>query len=180
MTADLPTLVAKTLADIRALLPSFFLAVVMLIGFWVVGKGISLLIKRLANHRSHQQQALYTLIGRSVGVTITLLGIMCALGTLGINITALVTSLGLVGFAVGFALKDALSNVCAGFMLLMYQPFKLDTSLTIGAVTGKVIDINLRYTTLESEGERVMIPNSTVLTSTIRVEKCHRTQGDTP
>ena len=83
-------------------------------------------------------------------------------------------SLGLVGFAVGFALKDALSNVCAGFMLLMYQPFKLDSSLTIGTIAGKVIDINLRYTTLEAEGERVMIPNSTVLTSTIRVEQTVR------
>lgn len=169
MTSDLSSLFSKTLSDIHTLLPNLFLAIVLLIVFWAVGKGICSLIKRLAKHHSHEQKALYALIGRSVSITITLLGIMCALGTLGINITALVTSLGLAGFAVGFALKDALSNVCAGFMLLMYQPFKLDSSLTIGAIAGKVIDINLRYTTLESEGERVMIPNSTVLTSTIRV-----------
>ena len=46
-----------------------------------------------------------------------------SLGTLGINVSALVAGLGLTGFALGFAFRDALSNVLAGVMILLYHPF---------------------------------------------------------
>lgn len=54
-----------------------------------------------------------------------LLGLVTALGTAGVNVSALVTSLGLVGFALGFALKDALSNIISGILLLLYRPFSV-------------------------------------------------------
>ena len=45
------------------------------------------------------------------------------LGAKGANVTAVVASLGLTGFAVGFALRDALSNIFVGVLIILYNPF---------------------------------------------------------
>ena len=50
-------------------------------------------------------------------------GLVTALGTLGVDVSALVAGLGLTGFALGFAVKDTISNILAGVLLLVYRPF---------------------------------------------------------
>ena len=52
------------------------------------------------------------------------LGVITALGTIGVDVTGLVAGFGLTGFAVGFAMKDALANLLAGVMILLYRPFR--------------------------------------------------------
>jgi small-conductance mechanosensitive channel len=100
-------------------------------------------------------------------------GAVTALGTMGIDISALVAGLGLTGFALGFALRDALSNFLAGILLLVYQPFERGDRVTVAGQTGTVIDIDLRYMTLQSEGTRILVPNSTAFNNVVVVE----TQG---
>lgn len=68
--------------------------------------------------------------------------------------------LGLTGFALGYACRDALSNLLAGVLIILYQPFK----------TGRAESINFRYTVLDSEGKTVLAPNSAVFGSVITVE----------
>lgn len=103
-------------------------------------------------------------------VTVLIFGAITALGTMGINVAALVAGLGLTGFAVGFALKDVLSSVFSGFLILFYEPFQINDRIKISNTVGKVIDINLRYTVLQEENKRIMIPNSTVLTNIVTKE----------
>jgi len=82
------------------------------------------------------------------------------LGTVGVDVSALVASLGLTGFALGFALRDALSNVLAGSLILVYQPFKTGDIIKSLGYEGKVVQIDLRYTTISTEDKKVLIPNS--------------------
>ena len=100
-----------------------------------------------------------------------LLGALTALGVLGVNITALVAGLGLTGFAVGFALKDIISNLLAGMLIILYSPFRIGDTIKVGAFEGRVIEVNLRYTVVEREGEKILIPNSTMFTNIITVRK---------
>ncbi|MFS8507191.1 MAG: mechanosensitive ion channel family protein [Candidatus Babeliales bacterium] len=84
--------------------------------------------------------------------------------------------LGITGFAFGFALKDTLANVIAGVFIILYQPFKIGQYIQIPVTSslinqGNVIKINLRYTTLESEKEFVLIPNSMLFTNAITIIK---------
>jgi small conductance mechanosensitive channel len=69
----------------------------------------------------------------------------------------------------GFALKDALSNTLAGVLILIYQPFRRGDCIIISGFDGTVDQIDLRYTTLSSEGDRILIPNSTMFTNPIKV-----------
>ena len=64
---------------------------------------------------------IYILISGVSKAALNIFGAVTALGTLGVDVSALVAGLGLTGFAVGFAIKDILSNVIAGFLIIMYQ-----------------------------------------------------------
>ena len=97
------------------------------------------------------------------------MGLITALGTLGVDISAMVAGLGLTGFALGFALKDILSNLISGILILLYEPFKLNDSIVIDKYEGKVVDINLRYTTITKEGKEVLVPNSFLFSKPIIV-----------
>ena len=102
-------------------------------------------------------------------IALILFGIITALGTVGINVSALVAGLGLTGFALGFALKDALSNVLAGALILSYRPFRPGERIEVSGYQGTVTDIDFRYTTLQTEDKTILLPNANLFTNAIVV-----------
>jgi len=144
------------------------LALLVLCTFVLVGWVFSFLVRRFGKHKPLQQSRIFRLIASSINTLIVGAGAISALGTLGVNITAVVAGLGLTGFALGLALKDAISNLVAGLMIVVYAPFDLADTIELSGVHGKVIDINLRYVTLQTESELVLIPNGNFITSVIR------------
>lgn len=104
-------------------------------------------------------------------ISLWVLGLVTALGTLGVNISGMVAGLGLTGFALGFALKDSIANLLAGVLILLYRPFDLGDRIDVSGFAGKVVAVNLRYTELDAGAERVLVPNSRLLTDPIRVTK---------
>ncbi len=103
-------------------------------------------------------------------VGLQMFGIVTALGTLGINVGAMIAGLGLVGFALGFALKDLLSNFIAGFLILIYNPFVRGDRIKVSEHEGEVIEINLRYTVLRGDKQRILIPNATLFSNAVVVQ----------
>ena len=101
--------------------------------------------------------------------SILVLGILTGLSTMGMDITPIIAGLGLGGFALGFALRDALSNLLAGVLIIIYQPFKEGDVISVSGCQGLVTETNLRYTVLENEHERFMVPNSLIFTNPLKV-----------
>jgi small-conductance mechanosensitive channel len=90
------------------------------------------------------------------------------LDKLGYSIAPVITSLGLVGFAVGFAAKDTISNVLAGFFILIDRPFKIGDRVRIGSTCGDVVDIGLRTTKIETLDHQIdLVPNSSIVSSSV-------------
>lgn len=90
-------------------------------------------------------------------------GAVVALSFSGLNIGALVTSLGLAGFAVGFAIKDILGNFLAGILILIQRPFTLGDEISLAGVEGRVESVRVRDTLVKTgDGTLVYIPNSIV------------------
>jgi len=100
-----------------------------------------------------------------------MIGLAMALGTLGVDVTALVAGLGLTGFALGYALKDTISNSIAGIMVIAYKPFRRNDLIKVGAREheGRVLGIDLRYTVLENKGDMIYIPNSLLFSNVVTV-----------
>ena len=119
--------------------------------------------------KSHRH--IYDILGKTIKLTILVIGAVTGLGTAGINVSALIASLGLTGFALGFALKDSVSNVLAGFIILFYKPFKIGNYVTISGKDGSVISIDLRYTTLKGKKQRILVPNASMLSSVVIIHE---------
>jgi small-conductance mechanosensitive channel len=161
-------LVQYLLDEATLWVPKVFGVVVVFAGFLILAKIIRRIITNSAE-RLEFDENLTLLLARTSSVTLSIFGFITALGTLGINVSALVAGLGLTGFALGFALKDTISNLLSGVLILLYRPFVQGNRIKISGYEGVVVSIDLRYTELDSEGNKVLIPNSKLFTDPITV-----------
>jgi small conductance mechanosensitive channel len=164
----LETLVQYLLDEATLWVPRVIGVVVIFVVFFVLAKIIKRIITSAAERLKFDGN-LTSLLARTSSITLIIFGLVTALGTLGINVSALVAGLGLTGFALGFALKDSISNLLSGVLILLYRPFKTGNRIKISGYEGIVISIDLRYTELDSEGNKVLIPNSKLFTDPITV-----------
>ena len=137
--------------------------------FLIGGKLLMKIICRMGNSNKIDDE-LSNFLGRSVKVGMMLFGAVSALGTLGIDVGALIAGLGLTGFALGFALKDTISNLLAGIMVIIYKPFDQDDIILVGKYEGRVRSIDLRYTVLDYNDRIVYVPNSKLFVDSIVVD----------
>ncbi|MCS6925414.1 MAG: mechanosensitive ion channel family protein [Candidatus Binatia bacterium] len=142
-------------------------AILVFLLFWLASVVLHTVVRRLSQRSDASKRDIVDFLARVAKVTLLLFGVVTALGTAGINVSALVTGLGLTGFALGFALKDVLANLLAGVLILIYRPFRRNDRIAVAGFEGTVTDIDLRYTHLQAAGRHVLIPNSTLFTTTI-------------
>ena len=163
-------IIEEILSKVSMKAPTLLLAIGIFILFWVGGIIFKAIVLRIMNEKSLHVNISRVLAGIIKNIML-ILGLITALGTLGVNISAIVAGLGLTGFAFGFAFKDMLSNFISGALIFIYEPFKLGDTIEVEKKTGKVIDINLRYVTIETENQKVLIPNSISVSKVIAVKK---------
>lgn len=152
-------------------IPNLLIATVIFLIFYLVAKIIQKIFFSIDSRMDQGRNHVLKLAGSVIKVAILTFGGITALGTMGLNVNALVAGLGLGGFALGFALKDALSNLLSGSLILIYQPFSCGDTITVAGCQGKVAEINLRYTILEGENKVFLIPNSSLFTNNIELLK---------
>jgi small conductance mechanosensitive channel len=162
-------MIHESLVLATRLLPRLAVALAIVVGFRLGGAALEAAVTRVGRRR-HLDVDLTRLLGRVTRLTLMTFGVLTAIGTLGIDVKALVAGLGLTGFALGFALKDIISNSLAGILILTYKPFRRGDRIDVAGSAGRVELIDLRYTTLTiEEGGRVLVPNSTLFTNSIKV-----------
>jgi small-conductance mechanosensitive channel len=158
--------------------PRILVSLVIFTLFWAAGIAIYRIIMRLPRMRRVPIE-LTILLARSAKLTLLAVGAVTALGNLDIHVTALVAGLGLTGFAAGFAFKDIISNALSGILLILSRPFGQGDAITVVStvpLSGKVVDINLRYTVLDTSEATVFIPNSILFTNPVTVKGTNRRQ----
>jgi len=148
--------------------PSGVAGAVIIVAGWALGMLAGSVARRVGS-RARIDPIVLQLISRVIRLAVFVFGVVTGLGTMGVDVSALVAGLGLTGFALGFALRDTLSNTIAGVMLLLYRPFMVDDIISVAGATGKVSAMDLRYTTIASEGKRVLVPNATLLSNVVTV-----------
>jgi small-conductance mechanosensitive channel len=101
-------------------------------------------------------------------VGVWVLGIVVALGVLGLDLATLLGALGLTSVAIGLSLRDVVGNYFSGIILLASRPFRLGDQIAIGEHEGTVTQIQLRATTIQTyDGRTVYIPNQEVFSTSI-------------
>lgn len=91
------------------------------------------------------------------------LGILVALSQFNISVGPMLAGLGIIGFIVGFALQDSLSNFASGLMILFYEPFDVGDTVIAGGVRGRVSSMSLVNTTIRTfDNQSLIIPNNKI------------------
>jgi len=123
---------------------------------------------RLIIRRTKVDQTSATFIGTVLKYGVMVVGIIHALGAAGINTAGILTSLGIVGLTVGFAARDALSNIISGLLIFWDRPFVIGDLIDIEGHYGRVDTITLRSTrVITVDGKMLAVPNSDVINSTV-------------
>ena len=90
-------------------------------------------------------------------------GLLIGLAQIGVSLGPLFAGMGLVGFVIGFALQDTLSNFAAGMLILIYRPFDVDDVIEAGGVSGMVGKMSLVNTTiLTFDNQTIIVPNGKI------------------
>jgi small-conductance mechanosensitive channel len=104
-----------------------------------------------------------------VQVTIWTMALLAILSNLGINITALITGLGIGGIAVALALQNVFKDLFASLSIVFDKPFVLGDFIVVGEHLGSVEHVGLKTTRVRSlSGEQLVFANSDLLTGCIR------------
>ncbi len=144
------------------------IAIIVLLLFWVMAAVSQRVIKKISGSLQLDSR-ITSLIAISAKISLIIIGAVAIFAIMGINISALIAGLGLTGFALGFALKDTISNLLAGVLLILNHPFSIGDRVKVANYEGIVVSIDLRYTELEDKGDRILIPNSKLFTDPITV-----------
>ena len=114
-------LIEQIISKVSMMAPSLVLAIGIFILFWVSGTILKTIVRRKIYGKSPHANIAKVLAGIVKNIML-IVGLITALGTLGVNISAIVAGLGLTGFAFGFAFKDMLSNFISGYLFLSMNP----------------------------------------------------------
>lgn len=139
-------------------LPKIIAAVIIvMVASYLARKAESLVNRAL--RRSKADPGVTALLSNLTHWVIVGSGFIVALG-LFIDVTSLLTALGLVGFAVSFAFQDVLKNLVAGIIILIQHPFNVGESVSLDGFEGTVVAISTRSTEIQCfDGRLVLIPN---------------------
>ena len=150
--------------DFISLLPSIAAGLVALLIFYLVAKIARWLTRRYLGKTKVSELAV-SLISSTVFIAILFFGIFVCLGVMGVNTGALVASMGLLGVAIGFALKDVIENFVAGFVVILQRPFEAGDMVIIGDVEGEVLEVRVRDTIIRMyDGRKAFVPNAMIFT----------------
>lgn len=140
----------------------------------LVARGVRALVRRrLAKDRSESFARVFS---RVTGFAVTILAIVFAatIAFPSVKPVDILAGLGILSVAIGFAFKDILENLLAGILLVYRQPFQIGDQVEVGGERGRVADITIRETHIDTfAGRRIIIPNASVYTGTIEVQTFH-------
>jgi len=146
-------------------------SILLQIALWT-SAGIDIWVAGYRRRRLPTDAASATTIGvlRFVGkLTLWSLLLLLALDNLGVNVTALVTGLGVGGVAVALAVQSILGDLFASLSIVIDKPFVLGDTISAADVTGTVESIGLKTTRLRSStGEQIVFANGDLLKGRIR------------
>ncbi len=144
------------------------------IGVVVVAFLASRIARRILQPRlaARQTPSFGRVVSRLIGWAIVSVAVLFAvtLASPSVKPVDFIAGLGVFSIALGFAFQDILSNLLAGLLLIIRQPFEQGDQIEVNDHTGTVEGITIRETTLKTfDGQRVIVPNADVYQSAIQV-----------
>ena len=132
---------------------------IFIIGRWIA-RGLRAVVRRMME-KSKADPIIIGFVGSITYIALLAFVIIAALGQLGIQTTSFIAILGAAGLAIGLALQGSLANFAAGFLMIIFRPFKVGDFIEGAGVSGVVEAIQIFTTTLKTgDNKTIIIPNA--------------------
>jgi len=155
-----------TIAKIYDLITLYGVKVIAALAIFIIGRWVAKGFRKIAERLMEKRNVDPTItgfVGNLTYVMLLVFVIIAALGQLGIQTTSFIAILGAAGLAIGLALQGSLANFAAGFLMLIFRPFKVGDYVEAAGVAGTVEVIQIFTTTLKTpDNKTVIVPNSNV------------------
>jgi small conductance mechanosensitive channel len=164
--------IQQMLAGMVANLPNFAIAIVVFGLLLVAARIVRRIVKRISGRAFKNHPMAAELLARLSQIVLVIFSVLIALSIIlpDFGPGRIIEFLGVTSVAVGFAFRDILQNFLAGILILLGGPFRLDETISVRGVEGRVKDIKTRDTVIElDDGRRVHIPNSMVFTDMVTI-----------
>jgi len=150
----------------KELLIQYGLKALAAIAIFIIGKMIANWLRKLVIRVMKKADIDEIIIGFTSSIAyIGMLAfvVVAALGQLGIQTTSFIAILGAAGLAIGLALQGSLANFAAGFLMIIFRPFKVGDFVEAAGVSGSVQAIHIFTTTLITpDNKTIIVPNGKI------------------
>jgi small-conductance mechanosensitive channel len=137
---------------------------VLIVALWVS----SAIESRLLKSATGSDLSLRKVISNSVRALLMFVGVLLALSSVGIDLTALSVLGGAIGVGIGFGLQRLASNYVSGFVILAERSMRIGDTVRVDGFDGRITDIKARYTVIRSlAGRESIVPNELMITSRV-------------
>ena len=144
----------------------FMMLLVLILGFIVLK--VLLRTEKKMLRKSVLDPSAYVAVTRATSIAVWVMIILSMLAVTGINMTPILTVLVSAGMALALALRDSLSNVAGGIIILFSRPFVKGDEIVVDNTDGIVDYIDLMFTRLHTfSNQDIIIPNSKLVNSII-------------
>ncbi len=158
------TIMEEIINSVYQLLTVYGLKILAALAIFIVGRWVAKIVRKLLQRvmtKSKVDSTLVTFTANLAYIALLAFIIIAALGQLGIQTTSFIAVLGAAGLAVGLALQGSLSNFAAGFLLIIFRPFKVGDLIEGAGVFGVVEAIQIFTTQLKTaDNKTVIVPNA--------------------
>jgi len=156
--------VGQIWAQVQDIVVVWGLKVVAAIAIFIIGRWVAMGVRK-GVHRVMERAGTDPIIVGFVGsisyIALLAFVIIAAIGQLGIQTTSFIAILGAAGLAIGLALQGSLANFAAGFLMIMFRPFKVGDFIEGAGVAGVVESIQIFTTTMKTgDNKTIIIPNA--------------------
>lgn len=139
---------------------------IVLIGWWLARRVVRLADGALK--RMEAEEILRGFVRNALFAAMMIVVFVAALQKVGVPTTSLLAMLGAAGLAIGLALKDSLSNIASGLLLIVQRPFKSGDMVKVAGVEGVVEQVRIFTTRMRTyQNELIVLPNSEITTKPI-------------
>ena len=128
---------------------------------WVFARLFSGLLEIYWEKRPDGQvNKMMPIIKRTILVVVWIIGLVMALSNIGVNISALLGTLGIGGIAFALAAQDTVKNIFGAFTILTDKPFSIGDTIRVDSFEGTVVDVGVRSTKIMNYDKRIItFPN---------------------
>jgi small conductance mechanosensitive channel len=156
------------------IIPATISCVLICVVTWYSNKFLKKAIVKVGQ-KSHLDESIIKIFENVLSIAVYVIGGALLLENLHIKMSSVLGTVGIFSVAIGLASQKVFANMSAGMFLLIYKPFKLGDYIQgadprYGKFEGKVMDINLRTTTLKFENDVVLIPNQNLYEATVTIK----------